>query len=46
MPGMKGAEATIDSSTAETIYMVDLEMNGKQVTNYKWVVESEIQPAK
>lgn len=46
MPGMKGAKATIDGSTDETVYMVDLEMNGKQVTNHKWVVESEIQPAK
>ncbi len=45
MSGMSGAEATIDSSTDETVYMVDLEMNGMQATNHKWVVESEIQPA-
>lgn len=44
MPGMKGAEATIDSSTDETVYMVDFEMDGMEMTNHKWVVESEIQP--
>lgn len=44
MPGMKGATATIDSSTDETVYMVDLQMNGMKMTNHKWVVESEIQP--
>jgi len=44
MPGMKGAEATIDSSTDETVYMVDFEMGGMEMTNHKWVVESEIQP--
>lgn len=44
MPGMKGAEATIDSSTDETVYMVDFEMDGMGMTNHKWVVESEIQP--
>ncbi|TQO22243.1 uncharacterized protein DUF1541 [Paramicrobacterium agarici] len=45
MFGMKGAEATIDSSTDETMYMVNLEMNGMKMTNHKWVVESEIRPA-
>src|SRR5699024_2470447 len=45
MPGMDGAEATIDSSTDETVYMVDFEMDGMEMTNHKWVVESEIQPA-
>jgi len=45
MTGMEGAEATVDSSTDETAYMVDLEMNGMEMTNHKWVVESEIQPA-
>src|SRR5699024_962728 len=44
MSGMKGAEATIDSSTDETVYMVDFEMDGMEMTNHKWVVESEIQP--
>lgn len=45
MPGMDGAEATIDSWTDETVYMVDFEMDGMAMTNHKWVVESEIQPA-
>ena len=44
MPGMDNAEATIDSSTDETVYMVDFEMDGMEMTNHKWVVESEIQP--
>lgn len=45
MSGMKGVEATIDSSTDETVYMVNFEMNGMKMTNHKWVVESEIRPA-
>lgn len=45
MPGMKGAEATIDSSTEDTVYMVDLDMDGMTMTNHKWVVEDEVQPA-
>lgn len=45
MEGMKGAEATIASSTDETVYMVDYESDGMTMTNHKWVVESEIQPA-
>lgn len=44
MSGMDGAEATIDRSTDETVYMVDFEMDGMEMTNHKWVVESEIQP--
>lgn len=46
MPGMKGAEATIDSSTDETVYMVDVDMGDMTMTNHKWVVEDEIKPAK
>lgn len=46
MPGMKGAEATIDSSTNETVYMVDVDTDGMTMTNHKWVVEDEIKPAK
>ena len=46
MAGMDGAEATIDSASDETVYMVDLTMDGMKMTNHKWVVESEIQPAK
>lgn len=45
MPGMKGAEATIDSATDETVYMVDVKMDGMEMTNHKWVVESEMQAA-
>ena len=45
MEGMKGAKATIASSTDETVYMVDYEAGGMKMTNHKWVVESEIQPA-
>lgn len=45
MPGMQGAEATIDSSTQETVYMVDLEIDGMTMTHHKWVVESEMRPA-
>lgn len=45
MKGMKGAKATIASSTDETVYMVDYEADGMTMTNHKWVVESEIQPA-
>jgi len=46
MDGMKGAEATIDSATDETVYLVDLEAGGVEMTNHKWVVESELQPAR
>ena len=45
MEGMKGAQATIASSTDETVYMVDYESDGMTMTNHKWVVESEIKPA-
>lgn len=45
MSGMQGAEGTVARSTEETVYMVDFEMDGKEMTNHKWVVESEISPA-
>lgn len=45
MPGMQGAEATIDSSTQETVYMVDIDTEEMTMTNHKWVTESEIEPA-
>ncbi|WP_129658143.1 YdhK family protein [Rothia uropygialis] len=45
MEGMDGAKATIASSTDQTVYMVDYEADGMTMTNHKWVVESEIQPA-
>ncbi|MGO0605565.1 YdhK family protein [Brevibacterium linens] len=44
MPGMKGAEATIDSATDETVYMVDVNTDEMEMTNHKWVVESEMKP--
>lgn len=43
MGGMKGALATIASSTDETVYMVDYESDGMEMLNHKWVVESEIE---
>ncbi|WP_343071763.1 YdhK family protein [Brevibacterium renqingii] len=45
MPGMKGAKATIDSSTDETVYMVDITTDEMEMTNHKWVTESEMKPA-
>ena len=45
MERMKGAKATIASSTEETVYMVDYESDGMTMTNHKWVVESELKPA-
>ncbi|MCS5480602.1 YdhK family protein [Corynebacterium sp. YIM 101645] len=45
MTGMHGAEANIDYSTDETVYMVDLTVDGMTMTNHKWVTESEISPA-
>ena len=45
MEGMEGVKAIIASSTDETVYMVDYETDGMKMTNHKWVVESEIQPA-
>lgn len=46
MKGMKGAKATIASSTGETVYMVDYTADGMKMKNHKWVLESEIRPAK
>ena len=45
MAGMKGAKATIDSSTDETVYMVDVKTDEMEMTNHKWVTESEMKPA-
>lgn len=45
MEGMEGVTATIASSTDETAYVVDYEADGMEMTNHKWVVESEMQPA-
>ncbi|TSI15585.1 YdhK family protein [Brevibacterium aurantiacum] len=46
MPGMKGAEATIEGSTEDTVYMVDIDMDDMTMTNHKWVTEDEVQPVK
>lgn len=42
MKGMKGAHATIDSSTRQTVYVVDYTANGMTMKNHKWVVEDEM----
>ena len=44
MEGMDGANATIDSAEKTTVYMVDfiLSDSGEEVTNHKWVTESEL----
>lgn len=44
MEGMDGATATIDSSEQTTVYMVNFMLqDGEEVTNHKWVTESELQ---
>lgn len=42
MTGMKGAEGNVESSTDETVYMVDFTAAGMTMKNHKWVTESEI----
>ena len=42
MSGMKGARATIDYSTQEDVYMVDVDADGTMLKNHKWVTESEL----
>lgn len=43
MEGMKGATATIETAEETTVYMVDfISTKGEQVTNHKWVIESEL----
>src|SRR5699024_7595982 len=42
---MPGAKATTDSSTDETVYMVDVKTDEMEMTNHKWVTESEMKPA-
>ncbi|MEJ8304570.1 YdhK family protein [Saccharibacillus sacchari] len=44
MPGMKGAEATVDTAEKGVIYMVDYTPTdgGQPVTNHMWVTESEL----
>ncbi|MCM3711094.1 YdhK family protein [Sporosarcina luteola] len=44
MEGMKGALAEIDSAEKTTVYMIDFTptTGGEEVTNHKWVTESEL----
>lgn len=44
MKGMDGAVAKIDSAEETTVYMVDFvpTTGGEEVTNHKWVTESEL----
>ncbi|MBP2078059.1 YdhK family protein [Oceanobacillus polygoni] len=46
MKGMDGAVAKIDSAEETTVYMVDFvpATGGEEVTNHKWVTESELSP--
>jgi hypothetical protein len=45
MPGMKGAEGTVDSSMQGTVYMVDITTaDGTTMTNHKWVTGDELAP--
>jgi hypothetical protein len=47
MEGMDGVTAEIDSAEATTVYMVDFTTtDGEEVTNHKWVTESELSPIK
>ncbi|MEK4083556.1 YdhK family protein [Psychrobacillus sp. FSL K6-1415] len=47
MEGMEGATAEIDSAEETTVYMVDFtSTTGDEVTNHKWVTESELSPIK
>lgn len=47
MEGMDGAEATIDMAEETTVYMVDYTTeDGEEVTNHKWVTESELEAMK
>lgn len=44
MPGMQGAQATIDSAQQTTVYMVDYmpTTDGEPVKNHKWVTGDEL----
>ena len=44
MAGMKGAKGTVDYSTQEPVYMVDIDDDGMTMKNHKWVTESERAP--
>jgi hypothetical protein len=44
--GMDGAKAEIDSAEKTTVYMINYTSttDGEEVTNHKWVTESELSP--
>ena len=44
MKGMDGATAEIDSAEQTTVYMINYTSttSGEEVTNHKWVTESEL----
>ena len=44
MEGMDGAKAEIDSAEQTTVYMINYTptTGGEEVTNHKWVTESEL----
>lgn len=48
MKGMEGATAKIDSAEKTTVYMINFTptTGGKEITNHKWVTESELSPSK
>lgn len=48
LPGMKGSMATIDSGKKTIVYMVNYTPTngGAEVKNHKWLIESELAPAK
>ncbi|MGM0901027.1 MAG: YdhK family protein [Bacillota bacterium] len=47
MEGMEGATLEIDSAEQTTVYMIDFTTtDGENVTNHKWVTESELSPVK
>lgn len=46
MSGMQGANATIASSTDQTVYVVDYTTGGMTMKNHKWVVQDEMKPTK
>lgn len=48
MEGMEGATAKIDSAEKTTVYMINFTptTRGKEITNHKWVTESELSPPK
>lgn len=46
MEGMDGVKAEIDSAEQTTVYMINFTptTGGEEVTNHKWVTESELSP--